>query len=117
MTVYVDDFLIQADVPNNGRIVRGKWSHMYADSREELEAFATRLGLKKEWIQYPDTWKEHFDVTAPKRALAIRLGAVKIGYASKESIELTNRKRAKYGLSLIPVPKPIPEPEAEPTLF
>ncbi|MET4143867.1 DUF4031 domain-containing protein [Arthrobacter sp. UYCo732] len=72
MTVYVDNMRMPATV---GRI-RANWSHLTADTTEELVEFADRLGLKRSWIQNPGhAWKEHFDVTDTKRELAIRLGA------------------------------------------
>jgi hypothetical protein len=45
---------------------------------EELLAFAGRLGLRGEWIQHQGSPKQHFDLTAAKRALAVRLGAVEV---------------------------------------
>lgn len=69
MTVYVDD----AEMPWRG----GEWCHMQADSLDELHAFATKIGLKREWFQpgsRPET--AHYDVTMSKRAQALRLGAV-----------------------------------------
>lgn len=78
MTVYVDDAFIQATVPNGQARHTSQWCHMMADSTEELLAFAKRLGLRASYIQYPGTWKEHFDVTQGKRAQALRLGAVEV---------------------------------------
>jgi hypothetical protein len=43
MTVFVDDMRRPARV---GRIT-ADWSHLYADSDDELHAFAARLGLKR----------------------------------------------------------------------
>lgn len=81
MTVYVDNAGIPATV---GRRT-GRWSHLTADTPDELQAFAARLGLRADWWQ---TCKRpcgrgpcvhwHFDVTAAKRAEAVRLGAVEI---------------------------------------
>jgi len=68
MTVYVDNVNIRADVPNGGRMVRAVWCHMTADTREELDAMADRIGMRRSWIQHPGTWKEHYDVTGPRRA-------------------------------------------------
>ncbi|GAA4033157.1 hypothetical protein GCM10023063_15730 [Arthrobacter methylotrophus] len=76
MSVYIDDAFIPATV---GRLT-SRWSHMFADSTEELVAFAMSLGLRASWIQYPGTPKEHFDVTEPKRRLAVAKGAVEITY-------------------------------------
>lgn len=83
MTVYVDDMRVQATV---GRIA-ARWSHLMADTPEELAAFARRLRLRPEWVQCPGTWKEHFDVTDSVRAKAIALGAVPVSYGSAEQQE------------------------------
>lgn len=89
MTVYVDDMRLLARV---GRI-EARWSHLMADTDEELHAFAASIGLRRSWAQYPGTWKSHYDVTDSKRAQAIYAGAVPIGYGSPEAIALTRRKR------------------------
>lgn len=78
MTVYVDNFKMKADVPNGARTVRGVWCHMTADTREELDAMADTIGLKRAWIQYPGTWKEHYDLTLTKRRLAVKAGAEEV---------------------------------------
>lgn len=92
MSVYVDDMRMQATV---GQLNR-RWSHMMADTTEELLAFAAKLRLRPEWIQYPGTWKEHFDVTDAKRYQAIKLGAVQLETGGPEWLALTERKRAQY---------------------
>jgi uncharacterized protein DUF4031 len=68
-----------------GRIT-SRWSHMTADTKEELIAFAERIGLKAAWFQTckrsarcrpPERcvhW--HFDVTEGKRLQALAAGAV-----------------------------------------
>lgn len=96
MTVYVDDFYTRADVPNGNHVVRGKWCHMTADTREELDAMATRIGLRPSWIQYPGTWKEHYDVTLSKRRLAVAAGAVEIGYREAARRHAVKRERLRY---------------------
>lgn len=90
MTVYVDDMLRPARV---GRI-RSRWSHLMADSHDELMAFAARLGLRPEWLQHPGTHREHFDLTEQRRMDALRLDAVPIAYP-RETAELLARKRAE----------------------
>lgn len=54
------------------------WSHMVSDvGEDELHAFAARLGLKRSWFQCrPQASAAHYDITPPKRALAIELGAI-----------------------------------------
>ncbi|SIM25943.1 Uncharacterised protein [Mycobacteroides abscessus subsp. abscessus] len=89
MTVYVDDMRMPARV---GRL-QARWSHLMADTDEELHAFAARLGLKRSWHQKPGTAISHYDVTDSRRREALRLGAVPIGYMSRESMDLIRRKR------------------------
>lgn len=87
MAVYVDDFRVPARVKG----ISGRWSHMTADSREELHAFAARIGLQRKWFQDPvaqgkakpgtrfaEKW--HYDVTDSKRLQALELGAVAISW-------------------------------------
>jgi uncharacterized protein DUF4031 len=100
MSVYVDDARIPARV---GRLL-GRWSHLTADTPAELHAFAVRLGLRRGWFQdrcksrlcprpCPIHW--HYDVTDAKRAAAIRLGAVPIGW--REMGEIMRARRAAVG--------------------
>lgn len=70
MSVYVDD--MQAGY---GCMVM---SHMIADSREELDAMADKIGVRRRWLQYPGTYKEHYDICQSKRALAVAYGAIEI---------------------------------------
>lgn len=41
-----------------------------AEGGRELRAFATALGFRERWVQYPGGYREHFDVTE-RDALAI----------------------------------------------
>lgn len=91
MTVYVDDMQRHARVGQ----LNAQWSHLIADTEDELHAFAARLGLKRAWHQKPGTPLSHYDVTEPKRQLAIRLGARPIGYMGEESKDLIRRKIAE----------------------
>lgn len=88
MSVYVDDMLRLATV---GRI-RSRWSHLFADTTDELVTFAELLGLRREWIQHPGTHREHFDLTASKRDEAIQRGAVRITYP-RGAADVMDRKR------------------------
>ena len=48
MAVYVDDMNLPATVQNGPRVSHtSEWSHLFADTEEELHAFAARLGLKR----------------------------------------------------------------------
>lgn len=86
MTVYVDDAGIPASVQNGSVTHTSRWCHLVADDEEELHEFALRLGLRRSYFQIsklpaPDSraaqnW--HYDLTAGKRAQAVRLGAVEV---------------------------------------
>jgi hypothetical protein len=102
VTVYVDDAAIAATV---GRIT-SRWSHLIADDQDELHDFAAWLGLRRTWFQDPltttrglhptpgsraaENW--HYDLTAGKRAQAIRLGAVPVTW--RQMVEIINRRYA-----------------------
>ena len=88
MTVYVDNMRMSAQVGT----IKGTWSHLMADTDDELDAFAAKLGLKKAWAQHPGTALSHYDVTESKRRQAISLGAVPITYGGEISIGLIRRK-------------------------
>jgi hypothetical protein len=97
MTIYIDDALIPATVPNGSRLVTSKWSHLMCDTTgpegtRELISFAVRLGMRPAWIQYRGTAKEHFDLTEGKRWQAIRLGAVQIAYGREGAALLAARR-------------------------
>ncbi|MEU0497967.1 DUF4031 domain-containing protein [Mycobacterium sp. NPDC006124] len=100
MTVYVDDARIPARVGRLSSI----WSHLFADSPEELHDFAVRLGLRRSWFQDPtktgkpfrakpgsraaQNW--HYDVTEGKRRQAVALGAVEV--SSREAVAIINAR-------------------------
>ncbi len=64
MGVYVDD----ARIRRRGR----RWSHLVADTPEELHGAAARLGLRRQWAHAGRTL--HYDVPEHLRELAIALG-------------------------------------------
>lgn len=70
MAVYVDQF------PAGW----GRWTgggHMLASDLSELHSMARRIGLRRAWFQ--DKRYPHYDLTASKRELALKHGAVPIG--------------------------------------
>ena len=87
MAVYIDDAFVAGDW--------GRWTgggHLQADTREELDAFALRLGLSPRWVQIkpgrPD--HDHYDLSREVRRRALALGA------SEESWrDGARRRRAK----------------------
>lgn len=88
MTVYVDDMLRPTRV---GRLT-SRWSHLMADTHEELMEFAARMKLQPAWLQHPGSYREHFDLTEPRRTAALRMGAQAITYPHGTA-EILRRKR------------------------
>ncbi len=70
MAVYVDDMRAPF-----GRMIM---CHMAADTPAELRAMAHRVGVGKQWVQFPGTWREHLDICLSKRAAAVRAGASEV---------------------------------------
>lgn len=70
MTVYVDDMRAPY-----GRMIM---CHMIADSTDELDAMADRIGVARRWKQHAGTAREHYDISLAKRAEAVAAGAVEI---------------------------------------
>lgn len=102
MTVYVDNWRQRARV---GRL-DAVWSHLTADTDEELHEFAARLGLRREWAQHMDDEMQtmhHYDVTESKRKQAVKLGAVDESWRDsgkrimKERKKLNKKKAKKSG--------------------
>ena len=63
--IYLDTpGLIDADHPTAPKCFLGRnASHLVADTDEELLAYVKKIGMRASWIQYPGTWKAHFDLT------------------------------------------------------
>lgn len=70
MTVFVDD----VSIPFRGMLMCHCWSDV---DEEELLDFVDKIGVQRRWIQKPPkaSWV-HFDISAGKKAIALRLGAV-----------------------------------------
>lgn len=57
----------------------GPSCHMTADTKDELIAFAEKIGLRRSWFQDDDRlW--HFDLTASRRRQAVAAGAIEVDY-------------------------------------
>ena len=70
MTVYVDDM----EAPYGHMIM----CHMVADSHDELNAMADKIGVSRRWIQHPGSAKEHYGISKSRRLRAIAAGAVEV---------------------------------------
>lgn len=79
--VYVDTMRAQF-----GRMVM---CHMMADTSEELDAMADRIGVSRRWKQKAGTELEHYDISLSKKSLALEYGAVEVS-----ARELLRRVRA-----------------------
>lgn len=67
--------------------------HLTASTEDELHAFAERLGLRREWFQ-PHWSAPHYDLTGPKRAQAVKLGAVFVPAREQARARIAARKAA-----------------------
>lgn len=83
MAVYVDELRECGPVPT---FPYKYGCHMLADTRQELHAMADRLGLARSWQH-----DNHFDITAPKRAMAKRFGALDMPRDRREKVALIRR--------------------------
>jgi hypothetical protein len=101
VTVYVDNYRCPTTV---GRLT-GRWSHLTADTPDELHIFATRIGLRLAWFQArcryatcpaPDgvCVHYHYDVVDSMRTRAIQAGAVPIDIRDLGAI-ITARRAAR----------------------
>lgn len=91
MAVYVDDMRMSARV---GR-VSGEWSHLMADSLEELVEFGAKIGMRRAWLQRKPSGV-HFDVVEPRRQAAIALGAIPIECGSDQWRRVVDEARQQY---------------------
>jgi hypothetical protein len=105
MTVYVDDMHLNA----MGQFGRMKMCHMLADTREELDAMADRIGVARKWIQKAGTPHEHYDIATVKRKLAVAAGAQEI--TMREMGLMCARRRG----ALLDVGSPPPGTQEEPS--
>jgi Protein of unknown function (DUF4031)/Bifunctional DNA primase/polymerase, N-terminal len=102
MAVYVDDLNVRTDVPDGATVVRGRWSYLFADTEDELRAFATKIGLKETWIQHPGQPHVHFDVVGRLRQRAIAAGAQPVTWRQAGEFFAERARRA-----LTPVDEPV----------
>lgn len=74
--IYVHD-LMESPGAKSGQAAKvfpagKKFSHMTADTEEELVAFAVRMGMKTAWLQNAGTRRYHFDITARRFAKILK---------------------------------------------
>ena len=76
MTVYLDDWRQPAHLGP----VDDRWSHLVADTEDELHEFAALLGMRRAWFQDRPTRSHHahYDLPERARAEAVARGAVEL---------------------------------------
>jgi hypothetical protein len=89
MTVYVDDWRQLATV----RGITSRWSHLTADTADELHVFAEGLGLPRRAFQSKPgkPMFDHYDLTEELRQKAIALGATALTW--REAARLRRDRR------------------------
>ena len=77
MTVYVDEIRTYPAETIKGQARRYglQWSHMTADTLEELHAMADLIGHRPSWFQ-GDASVPHYDVVPSRRQRALEAGAM-----------------------------------------
>lgn len=84
MSCYVDPLFAMegrnAPVKRVGERHGHRWCHLWADSLEELHQLAGKIGMKPEWFQDKRGFP-HYDLVPPRRAHALRLGAIEFSAA------------------------------------
>jgi hypothetical protein len=100
VAVYVDDAMIAADVPNGPVVHHSRWSHLWADTEEELHGFAVnKLGLRRSYFQPAEDHHgfAHYDLTEGKRWQALRYGAVAVDWRQTAEVSRERRQQAQSG--------------------
>jgi Protein of unknown function (DUF4031) len=77
--------------------------HMLSDipgpeGSRELRAFATPLGFRERWVQYPGSYREHFDVTERDALAILAEGSARL-IDNHELGALLKAKRAQFEAS------------------
>jgi Protein of unknown function (DUF4031) len=94
--VYVDDYRCHRTIKTPSAVVESRWSHMTADTEDELHEFAqVSLGISRRWFEPATRFPEshplfagqvraqfHYDVSEDTRILAVTLGAQSVPWRS-----------------------------------
>lgn len=102
MAVYVDPLFRMesrnAQAFRVGQRHDHRWCHLYGDTEEELHELADRIGMKREWHQScPPHRLSHYDLTPPKRRLAIRFGTIEVSAGHKPGDPLPKGAGGLFG--------------------
>ena len=72
MSVYVDEIREYKYVSGRAKRYGIHWSHMMADTLDELNTMADLIGLSRKWLQDNHN-PPHYDITPPKRRSGISM--------------------------------------------
>src|SRR5579862_7632754 len=100
--VYVDDYRCHKIIQTPGAVIESRWSHMTADTEDELHEFAqVSLGISRRWFEPATRFPEshplfagqvraqfHYDVSEDTRILAVSLGAESVPWRSQRWLDL-----------------------------
>ncbi|KAB8162939.1 DUF4031 domain-containing protein [Streptomyces sp. 3MP-14] len=104
MAVYVDEIRDYTWLARARGLRHTHWCHLTADGVDELHAFADRLGLRRTWFQRkgPRDYRWHYDITPPKRAQAVKLGAVEVDRRFMGQLMTRRREEERDGAEVGP---------------
>lgn len=92
MAVYVDQLFDTTGLAAKGWPYK-QACHMYADTLEELHTMARQIGHRREWFQGQNPEFPHYDLTATRRQLALKYGAVNT--SKLHMVEFVRRNRTQ----------------------
>lgn len=55
-----------------------RYTHLTADTQQELIDYALSIGMKREWLQHGGTYKFHFDIVGPRLEIVLKDARVKV---------------------------------------
>ena len=85
MAVYVDEAIYPF-----GRMIM---CHMLADTVDELNVMADKIGVSRKWFQSSRSGMPHYDICKSKRALAVDHGAIEIDRNGDAQLMKTHRRQ------------------------
>jgi Protein of unknown function (DUF4031) len=96
LAVYVDRIRTHGNVKGRADRVGNRWSHLFADTPEELDAFAASIGMHYEWGQHRGVpGKYHYDVPPFRREMAVAAGAQEVDDRTMIAIFRKQKEPAK----------------------
>lgn len=101
MAVYVDNMNFPVKMGKNRTYI---FSHLVADTVEELHEMADKIGVQRKWFQSgPTKGADHYDITLSKKALAVKFGAIELDLNTREGkmkiVELNRKYREEWKLN------------------